>query len=97
MKKKVIKVIIYLLLAIFLLGASVFAYCSFEGYQMYQEALKEKSIEDRISEIRSDEDYVTIDNLHKDNLNMSIHILKPQRAVLLAIRHGWNLKPCGSV
>lgn len=66
MKKKVFKVIIYLLLAIFILGLSVFAYCSFEGYQMYQNALKEKSIEERINEIRSKEDYVTIDKIPKD-------------------------------
>ena len=53
--KKFIKVSIYLLIAIFILGVAVFGVCSYEGYQMYQKALEESSIEDRTTQIRSKE------------------------------------------
>lgn len=53
--KKFIKVLIYLLITIFILGVAVFGVCSYEGYQMYQKALQESGIEDRISKIRSKE------------------------------------------
>lgn len=53
--KKFIKILIYLLLVIFILGIAVFGVCSFEGYKMYQKALDQSSIEDRINKIRSKE------------------------------------------
>ena len=61
--KKFLKVSLYVLLAIFILGAMVFGYFSITGYQMYQDKIKESSIEERVNEIRSDEDYVTIDEI----------------------------------
>ena len=53
--KKIIKTLIALFVLLFIIGIIAFIAFSIDGYNMYQEALKEKSTEKRIEEIRSKE------------------------------------------
>lgn len=53
--KKVLKILIILLAIFFMIGAIAFIAFSIDGYNMYQEALKVKSMDERIEEIRSKE------------------------------------------
>lgn len=61
--KKLLNLFIKLLVFIFIIGAIVFGFFVVKGYMMYQDALKEASMEERINEIRNNEGYVTLDNI----------------------------------
>lgn len=45
-----------------------------QGYQLYKNAIEETSIEEVVSKIRSNEDFVTIDELPKDYVNAVIAV-----------------------
>ena len=57
---KVLFVILFVL--IFTCGI-IFGVFAYEGYHMYQEALKEASLEEKVAEIRSKKDYLKIDKI----------------------------------
>ena len=57
------KKFVKLLIIIFVLGIVVFSFFTYQGYQMYQIALEESGIEERVEKIRSKDSYVTIDNI----------------------------------
>lgn len=73
MKKifKFIRNIIILCIVICIILCSAVVY---KGYTMYKEAIAKISIEDRVNEIRSDENYVNIKDLPKDYVNAVISI-----------------------
>ena len=73
-KHKIFKLftVFFLLVAVFAL--IVFATVCIEGYEMYQSALQEKSMDDTVNEIRSASGYVTIDKIPKDFKNAIIAI-----------------------
>jgi len=53
--KKFIKIFVFLIVFCFLLVCAVCGYFIYEGYEMYQNAIKEASMEQRINKIRSKE------------------------------------------
>ena len=53
--KKLFKKLFNLVIIVFILGIVAFGLCAYQGYQMYQNALEENSIKNRIEEIRSKE------------------------------------------
>lgn len=57
------------LLAVLLVGGIVFV-----GYNMYSDAISETSVSDKISEIKSDEDYVSFEDIPDDFKNAIIAI-----------------------
>lgn len=61
--KKFFKLLLILFVIIFTVGVIAFIAFSIDGYNMYQKALKEKGIEQRIEEIRTKKDYVTLDKI----------------------------------
>lgn len=73
-KHKILKIIIIFLALIFVLGAAAFTVFTVQGYEMYQSAIQEKSMEERINEIRSAKNYVTIDKIPKDFKNAIIAV-----------------------
>lgn len=72
--KKLLKVILYLVIAICVLGAIVLGYFSFRGYNMYQDAIKKESIESRINKIIAKEGYVSIENIPTNLQNAVIAV-----------------------
>lgn len=60
---KFIKKLIFTILLIIIIVISVIVYM---GYSMYKEAINKVSICDKIQEIKSDENYLTIDNIPDD-------------------------------
>ena len=72
--KKLLKLIIILFSILFGLGIVAFAGFSIDAYDMYQEALEEKSMELRIEEIRTKKGYVTLDKIPVQFKNAIISI-----------------------
>lgn len=72
--KKLLKLIIILFSILFGLGVVAFIGFSIDAYDMYQEALEEKSMEQRIEEIRTKKGYVTLDNIPVQFKNAIISI-----------------------
>ncbi len=72
--KKLLKLIIILFSILFGLGVVAFIGFSIDGYNMYQEALEEKSMEQRIEEIRTKKGYVTLDKIPAQFKNAIISI-----------------------
>ena len=66
---KVIKrlIIFVILVVLFMCGM-----LTYKGYSLYKEKLEEISVNDKVKELRSDENYVTIDELPKFYLNAVI-------------------------
>lgn len=65
-KKIIIFAIIFLLL--------VAGYITLQGYNLYKEKLEEVSIEEKINEIKLDENYTAYDNIPKDFVNALVAI-----------------------
>lgn len=63
-----------LFLTIILLVIIVCGGIIFMGYQMYQEAVSKTSLSERIEEIKSDKNYVSIDNISKDFKNAIVAV-----------------------
>lgn len=72
--KKLLKLFIKLLVFIFIIGTLVFGLFIAKGRQMYEEALQEASIEERIEEIRGKKGYVTLENIPTDFKNAIIAV-----------------------
>lgn len=68
---KVIKriIILLILVCVFLVG-----YIVSDGYKLYKSAIDEISIEEKISQIRNNPDYVKIDEIPKDYLNAVVSV-----------------------
>lgn len=65
-KRKVIKSFILIILAVILICGAIAAPTFIDGYKMYKTAVTEKPIDVAIAEIRTDADYVKLDNISKD-------------------------------
>ena len=61
--KKTTKIILIILLVLLISFASIFGYTFFKGYSMYKSAIKEASIKEKFSEIRSKENFKTINEV----------------------------------
>ena len=61
--KVVKKVILTIIIAIILVAVIVGSILIYKGHEMYKKALDEISVKDKVAEIKSDENYVTIDQL----------------------------------
>lgn len=59
------KIIRRIFLGIVIILVCLVGYITWDGYQVYQKAVKEISIEDRVNKIRQDENYVKIQDLPK--------------------------------
>lgn len=59
------KIIFKLIIAIFLVIIAISSLFVGVGYNMYSKALKETSLEEKISELKSDENYTRIDDMSK--------------------------------
>ena len=67
-----------LFIAVTILVILIIGGIAFLGYKMYSDAISKTSIEDRISEIKSDENYTTIDNV-PDNFKNAIISIEDHR------------------
>ena len=68
---KIFKRIFLVILVIVLV---VISYITFRGYRLYQEAITEISLEDRIFKVQSDENFVTISELPKYYINAVVAV-----------------------
>lgn len=64
--KKIFKLIKVLLVLIILSAVAVCGTITVNGYQLYQEVITQVSLEDKIEQIQSSEDYITLDDIPKD-------------------------------
>ena len=64
--KKIVKLIVFLIALVLLIGIIAFGFFTYEGYQMYEKAISEKSLEDRVEKLRSKTSYTVIDNIPKE-------------------------------
>ena len=72
--KKFLKILKYIFLILLLLVLILSGIVIYKGYSVYKEAISEISVQDKISNIRSNTNFLTIDNLPKDFLNAVIAI-----------------------
>ena len=71
MKKFFIKLFFFLLLIIIAVGG----YFTYQGYDLYKQALNEISIEDKVKEVRSEKtNYIEIEDMPKDYINAVIAV-----------------------
>ncbi len=65
MKKKhrIRRILGILFLLLLCTGAAAVTYFGAKGYRMYQDAVTQKSIEERVAEVRSDEDFITYNEM----------------------------------
>lgn len=102
------KKILYVLLSIFLVLLCIVSFYIFNGYTLYKSALNEQSINDKITSIKSQENYTTIDNLpqiyldavisaedHRFYKHRGIDIISITRAIIHDIKNK-NLNEGGS-
>lgn len=61
--KVVKKVILTIIIVIILVAVVIGSILLYKGHEMYKQALDEISVKDKVEEIKSDENYVTIDQL----------------------------------
>ncbi len=61
MKKLLFKMIIILLVII----TGFCGYYGYLGYQIYQDKIQEQSLSERVNQLKSKEDYVTLDQFHR--------------------------------
>lgn len=72
---KVLKrILLSILLVILIAGLSVLGYFTYKGYEMYKTAIESQSIESKILEIKSKENYTTIDEMPKDYIDAVIAV-----------------------
>lgn len=61
--KVVKKVILTIIIVIILVAVVIGSILIYKGHEMYKQALAQISVKDKVEEIKSDENYVTIDQL----------------------------------
>ncbi|MBR6034110.1 MAG: transglycosylase domain-containing protein [Clostridia bacterium] len=64
--KKFLKLLLMLLTIAIIIGLSVFIFFMYQANEIYQKALAESSIEERVKKIQSDDDYTKIDDVSSD-------------------------------
>ena len=71
MRKFLKKLVLISLLAVIIIGGTF----TYQGYNLYKEAINEVSIEDKVEEIKNaTEDYVEFEELPKDYINAVIAV-----------------------
>jgi len=70
-----IKFLKRLILIIVFMAVAVFSYFTYQGYTLYEEAITEMSIEEKIKEIKSEKtNYIEYENLPKDYINAIVAV-----------------------
>lgn len=64
--QKLLKVTVCLLMAGSILGFVVFSIFTVKGYKMYQQAIEEKGLEERIADVRNKENYTALNEISPD-------------------------------
>ncbi|MGM9850201.1 MAG: transglycosylase domain-containing protein [Bacilli bacterium] len=59
---------------VFLIILIVITFIGYKGYKMYKEAINKTSINEKINEIKKQENYTTLDNISKDIINAVIAV-----------------------
>lgn len=72
--KSLFKGIKGIIILIFLIILFVVGYFVYDGYKLYKSVIEEISIEDKIDQIQSNEEYISIDQISKDYLNAVIAV-----------------------
>lgn len=68
--KLIKKVILFIIIAIFLIGIIIF----FKGYNLYNSAISQISLSEKVSEIQNDENFVSFSELPDDLVNATIAV-----------------------
>lgn len=96
--KKFLKTFFIILLILIIL---VLAYMTFNGYTLYKTAIDRKSINDKVSEIRNDENFTKLDDISKDFKNAIVatedcrfyeHSGFDIKAIIRAILYNFQMK-----
>lgn len=76
MKKKhwIRKIIGIMFLLLLCAGVMAVTFFGVKGYRMYQEALAQKSMEERVAEIRNDKDFITYDEMSEFYIDAVISV-----------------------
>ena len=76
MKKKrwIRKIIGIMFLLLLCAGVTAVTFFGVKGYRMYQEALAQKSMEERVAEIRNDKDFITYDEMSEFYIDAVISV-----------------------
>lgn len=69
MKKIIIGILIIILVGV----TSFIGFYTYKGYNLYSKAIEEKTIEERVGELRSKESYVTLDEISKEYKDQLLH------------------------
>ncbi len=72
--KKFLKILKYIFLLAIISVAILLGCVTYKGYTIYKSAIEEISVQDKISQIQSDPDFLTIDELSKDFLNAVVAV-----------------------
>lgn len=59
---------------VLIIGILLVSFITYKGYRLYQEAISKTTVEDKVSEIRNNENYVTLSNVSKDFTNAIVAI-----------------------
>ena len=73
-KKHWIRKIIGIILLLLCAGVTAVTFFGVKGYRMYQEALAQKSMEERVAEIRNDKDFITYDEMSEFYIDAVISV-----------------------
>lgn len=57
------KIVRNIIIAILVICISIVGFITYQGYDMYKKAIKETSIEEKIEEIKSKENYTTLEEM----------------------------------
>ena len=72
--KKFFKRLFIFIFVLLILAGIVFGFYVYKGYNMYEKALQESNMEERISKIRSKEDYIKLDKIPTNFKNAIIAV-----------------------
>lgn len=75
MKKIIKKIVLSITFIILMIGISKVAPIVLRGYQMYKTVINQTSIKDSVNKVRSDKDYITIDNISDEYIS---HVLRSE-------------------
>lgn len=73
-KHPIIRLFLSIFILICVVGIAVAGYYGAKGYKWYQQALSEMSLEDRVEQLRSNENYVKYDELPKFYIDATISV-----------------------
>ena len=106
--RKIIKLFIFLLFFVVLIGGLILGFFALKGYEKYQEAFSNSSLEEQVQKIRSKSDYIQINEIstdfkyaliaiedHRFETHGAVDIISIIRAVYRNLTK-WNLAEGGS-